>query len=553
MANPPAFKLSADTFFQYINYTLGQLIIRYDHKGALLLVCGFIITVFFLKNLFRFLAKYNLAIIRNGVVADLRLKLYDKILALPLAYFSEKKKGDTIARATVDIQEVEWGVLSVLEMMIVSPLNIFVSLLFLFSINAKLTLTVLVITPIAGFLIASIGKSLKKVSMLAQEKMGNILSQLDESMSGLNIIKAFTAEEYFNAKFEKSNREHANLMTKMLHRRDLSSPLSEFLSVSVIIIILYIGTLMVLNNNAIDSAQFITYLVILSQIIPPAKALADAYYRIIKGGASLERIEEIIATPNEIADVENAAQLKSFESEVTFNNISFAYNEKPVLKNINFKIKKGQVVALVGSSGSGKTTLAKLLARFYDVNSGEILIDGKNLKDVSQHSLRQQLGVVSQHPILFNDSVLNNIALGTEVTESTKQHAVEAAIIANAHSFIDKLENGYHTNIGDGGFLLSGGQRQRLTIARAIFNNAPILILDEATSALDSESEQLVQQAINKLLENRTVLVIAHRLSTIRSADLIIVMNEGEIIEQGTHQELLKLKKEYWKMVSLQE
>lgn len=550
---PPELALSADAFFGYINYLLGQLIIQFDQKGALLLVCGFIIIVFFLKNLFRFLAKYNLAIIRNGVVADLRQVLYAKILSLPVAYFSEKKKGDTLARATVDIQEVEWGVLSVLELMLVSPANIIVSLLFLFSINATLTISVLVVMPFAAIIIGTIAKSLKKVSFQAQDRMGLLLSQLEESMGGLSIIKAFNAEKYFEDKFSKTNQEHAQLMTQMLHRRDLSSPLSEFLSISVIVIILYLGTLMVLNNNAIDSAQFITYLVILSQIIPPAKALTDAYYKIVKGGASLERIEEIINTPNEIVDLAQATELSDFKHKIEFKNVSFAYNELPVLKKLNFTLEKGKVLALVGGSGSGKTTLAKLLARFYDVNEGSILIDGIDIKDYSQASLRKQMGIVSQHPVLFNDSVYNNIALGVEWSESNQKKVEAAAKVANAHAFIEQLENGYRTSVGDGGHLLSGGQRQRLTIARAIFNNAPILILDEATSSLDSESEKLVQTAIDELLKDRTVLVIAHRLSTIRSADEIIVLNEGEIIERGTHYELLEYNGDYAKMVALQE
>lgn len=548
--NPPNFAFSANYLFEFINYSLGKTVTNYGKQTALLRVCGFVVLVFLLKNLFRFLAKYFLAIIRNGVVADLRKQLYDKIINLPLGYFSEKQKGDTIARATVDMQEVEWGVLSVLELIFVSPVNIILSLVFLLSINAKLTLAVLVLAPIAGFVIGSVGKTLKKVSDQAQQKMGNLLSHLEETMGGLNIIKAFTAEDYFSQKFEKTNRQHANFMTQMLHRRDLSSPMSEFLSVSVIVIVLYIGTRMVLNDSeSLDSAQFITYLAILSQLIPPAKSFTDAYYRIIKGSASLERINEIIESENKIEDVDNAITIDDFKDKIEFKNIHFAYSEKRVLKDVSFSLEKGKVVALVGASGSGKTTLAKLLIRFYDVQQGEILLDGTNIKTIAQKSLRQQMAIVSQHAILFNDSVENNIALGAKINQ---EKIIEAAKIANAHDFIGNLENGYQTNIGDGGFLLSGGQRQRLTIARAIYHNSPILILDEATSALDSESEKLVQNAIDKLLNNRTVLVIAHRLSTIRHADTIIVLQNGEIIEQGTHESLLNLKNAYWKMVNLQ-
>ncbi len=546
----PTFQFSATFLFDYINFTLGNFINNYGKETTLLLVCVFVIIVFLLKNLCRFLAKYFLAIVRNGVVADLRQKLYNKIIDLPLAFFSEKQKGDTIARATVDLQEVEWGVLSVLELIFVSPVNIILSLVFLFSINAKLTISVLILAPIAGFVIGSVGKTLKKVSDKAQEKMGGLLSHLEETMGGLNIIKAFTAENYFSNKFETTNREHAHFMTKMLHRRDLSSPMSEFLSVSVIVIVLYIGTRMVLNNSeSLDSAQFITYLAILSQLIPPAKAFTDAYYRIIKGSASLDRINEIIEAKTDIKDAENAIEISQFNNAIEFKNISFSYTEKPVLKNISFSLEKGKVVALVGASGSGKSTIAKLLTRFYDVEQGEILIDGKSIKNISQKSLRRQMGIVSQHAILFNDTIENNIALGNEINT---QKIVEASQIANAHNFIKNLENGYKTNIGDGGFLLSGGQRQRLTIARAIYHNSPILILDEATSALDAESEKLVQNAIDKLLHNRTVLVIAHRLSTIRNADNIIVLDNGEIIEQGTHNDLLKMKGVYEQMVGLQ-
>lgn len=550
-AQPPHFSLSAQSLFDWFNYYLGQIIMKYDHSTALLMVCVFVVIVFLLKNLFKYLAKYHLAFLRNGVIADLRQKLYAKMLRLPLGYYSEQKKGDLIARTTVDIQEVEWGVMSVIEATFTAPLSIILFLAFLFSISPQLTLYVLVAAPLAGFIIGFVGKNLKKISLKAQDQMGHLLSIIEESIGGLNVIKAFTAEPFFSKKFKIENNKHASMMNHMLRRRDLSSPLSEFLSVSIIVLILYLGSRLVLQpDSLLDSTAFITYLTILSQIIPPAKSLTDAYYRIIKGAASLERIEEVLEEDNLIDEINSNQTTPQFTDAVSFNINSFSYNFKTVLNNIQFKIPKGKIVALVGASGSGKTTLAHLLLKYYRVDNGNISIDGQNINNLNVMETRQLIGLVSQHPVLFNDSILNNIALGEEKPDMEK--AVQAAIMANAHPFIEKLGEGYLSNIGDGGHLLSGGQRQRLTIARALYNNPPILVLDEATSSLDSESEKLVQQALKQLMVNRTVLVIAHRLSTVMDADETIVLKEGEIIERGKHEQLLQQQGEYWRMVELQ-
>jgi subfamily B ATP-binding cassette protein MsbA len=492
-----------------------------------------------------------LVFLRNGTVKDLRDSLYHKIVELPIAYFSERKKGDIIARMTADVQEVEVSFLTSLEAIVREPLTVVISLTMMLMISVKLTLFVFVLLPISGFIISAISKKLKANSLKAQKETGNFLSFIEETLTGLRVIKGFNAENTIENKFRKSTKKFRDLMTSVLHRKTLASPMSEFLGSATIIAILWYGGKLVLENNSpLKPEEFLTYIMLFYTVLNPVKAITTAYYNIQKGDASAQRIMEVLETENEIKDKENALIKTAFTDEITFENISFKYKDDYVLKNFSLTIPKGKTVALVGQSGSGKSTLANLITRFYDVNVGTISIDGNNIKDLSKKSLRGLMGIVTQDSILFNDTVANNIKLGTEnASESQIQHAAE---IANAHEFIKDLPAKYQTNIGDGGNTLSGGQKQRLSIARAVLKNPPIMILDEATSALDTESEQLVQKALEKMMQNRTSLVIAHRLSTIQKADVIVVMKKGEIVEQGKHEELLTKKGEYYKLVTMQ-
>tara|TARA_B100001105_G_C22393262_1_gene445480 strand:+ start:752 stop:2572 length:1821 start_codon:yes stop_codon:yes gene_type:complete len=526
-----------------------------DDKGkveALVFVCVLILVMFFFRNLCRYLALYFLSPIRNGVVCDLRNDLNKKILSLPISFFTEKRKGDITARMTTDLVEIEWSVMSSLEMFFKDPLNIIIFLIALIIISPGLTLFVIVLFPITGFLIALIGKSLKKSSAKGQNKMGELLSIIDENLSGLRIIKAFDAEKIIQQKFEKESADYKNIMTRLLRKKDLSSPMSEFLSTVVMIVVMWFGGKLVLSGNSpLSPEEFIGYIAIFSQLIPPAKSFTSAYYFIQKGSASAARIHEILDTENEIKDAKNAKTISAFKSEITFEGVTFSYENIQVLKDINLSLKKGDTVALVGQSGSGKSTLADLISRFYDVKIGEVKIDGENIKNLKIADVRKLMGIVNQESILFNDSIFNNILLGNAT--ATKEEVESAAKVANAHDFILQSENGYDTNIGDSGVKLSGGQKQRLSIARAILKNPPILILDEATSSLDTESEKLVQDALNNLMQSRTSIVIAHRLSTIQHADKIIVLHEGKIVEAGTHNELLANNKHYKKLYDLQD
>jgi subfamily B ATP-binding cassette protein MsbA len=536
-------------FYYYIN----EFIKTNGKINALLMLCVVVAIMAFFKNFFRYLAMYYLAPVRNGVIRDLRKRMYDKILALPLSYFSEERKGDLIARMTSDVQEVEWSIMTTLEVMFREPFTIVLFVGTMIAMSPSLTLFVVILLPLTGLLIGRIGKSLKKNSIKAQAIIGSLLSVIEETLSGLRIIKAFTAERFSTARFQGINDSLTKLMIRMYRKRDLSSPLSEFLGVTVMVIVMYYGGQLVLNDK-LDSAVFIAYLAIFSQLLTPIKSFASAYYSIQKGMASSDRINKILHAENTIIEIPNALAVKEFKAKIEYRNVSFSYrtdaDSEPVLKNINLTIDKGKTIALVGASGGGKSTLADLLPRFYDVTAGDISIDGISLRDMKLNDLRRLMGVVTQESILFNDSVFNNIAFGME---NVKEEAViNASKIANAHDFIMEMENGYQTNIGDRGLKLSGGQRQRLSIARAILKNPPILILDEATSALDTESERLVQDALIKLMENRTSLVIAHRLSTIQHADEIIVLQRGEIVERGTHHELLKLEGVYKKLYDMQ-
>ncbi|MDG1916521.1 MAG: ABC transporter ATP-binding protein [Flavobacteriales bacterium] len=527
-----------------------QIIESRGQIDALLFICGLVLVMFLFRNLFRYLALFFLTPIRNGVVRDMRDALHKKVLNLPLGYYTEKRKGDIIARMTTDLVEIEWSIMSSLEMIFKDPLNIIIFLASLVFISPELTVFVIVLFPIAGFLIARIGKSLKKSSEEGQSKMGEILSNIEENIGGLRIIKAFRAEQIIQKQFEKNSDSYRATMTKLLRKKDLSSPMSEFLSTVVLVCVMWFGGQLVLGvENSLSPEAFIGYIAIFSQIIPPAKSFTTAFYYIQKGSASSKRVMDILDTENSIKEPV-IAKGKTFTEQLTFKNVSFQYDTQAVLKDISFDIQKGQTIALVGESGSGKSTIADLLARFYDIEKGQILIDDINIKDFKLSDLRGLMGIVSQESILFNDSVFNNITLGNE--NANMDEVIAAAKAANAHEFILEMNEGYNSNVGEGGGKLSGGQKQRLSIARAIYKNPPILILDEATSALDTQSEKLVQEALSQLMKNRTSIVIAHRLSTIQNADHILVLKDGEIVEQGTNQELIKKEGVYKRLKDYQ-
>ncbi len=549
----PVFSFSSDGIVGTINYLMAQATVSNGKLNVLIWICLFIVATIFLKNLFRYLAMFFLSPIRNGVVRDMRNQLLNKTLELPLSYYSEERKGDIISRMTTDVQEIEWSVMQSLEMIFREPLTIVVFLVMMFGISTQLTLVAFVLLPLTALLIGRIGKSLKRSASRGKEKMGVLLSIMDETLGGLRIIKGFNAEKNINEKFRNENQQYTSISIKMYRKVDLASPLSEFLGVTVLVIILYLGGKMVIVDKSMDGALLIMYLVMFTQLLTPAKSFTSAYYSVQKGLASSERIDQILNAEITIKDPANARSINKFEKEIEYKNVSFAYREGEVgwvLNNINLKIEKGKTIALVGQSGSGKTTMADMLPRFYDTTKGEILIDGVSIKEAKMKDVRALMGIVTQESILFNDTVFNNIAFGIEGV--TEQQVIEAAKIANAHEFIAHMPDGYQTNIGDRGSKMSGGQRQRMSIARAVLKNPPILILDEATSALDTESERLVQDALNKLMKNRTSVVIAHRLSTIQHADEIIVMQKGEIIERGTHNELLAKNGTYHKLHEMQ-
>lgn len=547
----PELSLSASSITQNFYFHITQIIDTKGEVEALFFICMLVLVMFFFRNLFRYLALYFLSPIRNGVVRDMRNALHKKVLDLPIGYYTEKRKGDIVARMTADLVEIEWSIMSSLEMIFKDPLNIIIFLGTLVFLSPQLTVFVAVLFPITGFLIARIGKSLKRSSQKGQGKMGELLSNIDETIGGLRIIKAFNAEPRTQESFEENSDSYSRIMTKLLRKKDLSSPMSEFSSTIVLICVMWFGGQLVLGSeSSLSPESFIGYIVIFSQIIPPAKSFTSAFYYIQKGSASAQRVTEILDTENPIQDPVKPKGSANFTKEISFNNVSFSYESQEVLSNIQLNIQKGKSIALVGQSGSGKSTIADLAARFYDIENGEILIDGINIKDYKLADLRQLMGIVSQESILFNDTVLNNIALGKP--NASEQEVIAAAKTANAHEFISQMDNGYQSNIGEGGNKLSGGQKQRLSIARAILKNPAILILDEATSALDTESEKLVQEALNKLMQNRTSLVIAHRLSTIQHADEIVVLKEGKIVEYGTHAVLLQKEGVYKRLHALQ-
>ncbi len=543
--------ITGESIRENFYYVFGRMIDVYGEKKMLVYIGIAVITLFFLRNLFRYMAMFFLAEVRNGVVKDIRNKLYKKILILPLSFYNEQKKGDIISRMTSDVQEVEWSIMSSLEMIFRDPIQILFYLITLFVISPTLTLYVLIILPISAFFIGRIGKSLKRSSAKGQKKMGFILSMIEETISGLRIIKAFNAIDFADFRFQKTNQDYTRLMVGLYRKRDLASPLSEFLGAVVLTAVLWYGGQLVFTpGNLLSASVFLVYLVIFSQVIPPSKSITQAFYNIQKGGASVERIEQVLNEPEVIMEKPDAISKPDFQQQIEYRNVSFSYVKEPVLRSVNLIIPKGRTIAVVGPSGSGKSTLVDLLPRFYDCISGEILIDGYPIRDLKINDLRGLMGIVSQETILFNDTVFNNIAFG--MNSATEEEVIAAAKVANAHEFIERMPLGYATNIADRGTKLSGGQRQRLSIARAVLKNPPILILDEATSSLDTESERLVQQALENLMKNRTSIVIAHRLSTIQFADEIIVMQNGELMERGTHPDLLEKNGVYRKLYDLQ-
>ncbi|WP_298370196.1 ABC transporter ATP-binding protein [uncultured Lutibacter sp.] len=534
-----------------LNYKVTQLIDTGGIEKALLFICILSFSLFFFKNVSRYLASFFLNFLRNGVIKDLRDGIYNKILILPLSFFSEKKKGDIIARMTSDIQEIEFSFLKQLEVVVREPLTVVLTLISMFAISVKLTLFVFILLPVSGVIIALVGKKLKANSILAQQETGNFISFIEETLTGLRVIKGFNAENKIEKKFNNSTSKFRQLMNSVLHRKTLASPMSEFLGSATIIAILYFGGRLVLTDSSpMKPEEFFGYIGLFYLVLNPAKAISTASYEIQKGTASAERIFKIIESENTIVDKADALEKKTFDTNISFENISFKYKDEYVLKNFSLDIKKGETVALVGQSGSGKSTLANLITRFYDVNEGTVKIDGQDIRDLKQKSLRELMGIVTQDSILFNDTVKNNICLGVEF--ASDEDILKASKVANAYEFIKDLPNQFETNIGDSGNTLSGGQKQRLSIARAVLKNPPIMVLDEATSALDTESEQLVQKALEEMTKNRTSLVIAHRLSTIQNADKIVVLRKGEIVEQGKHDELLANKGEYYKLVTMQ-
>lgn len=546
-----SFKPSAEWMQQFFYYQITGIIDARGKEAALLFLCLVVVSMFLLKNLCRYLAMYFLAPVRNGVIMDIRNLLYDKVLVLPLSFYSAERKGDIMARMTNDVQEIEWSVIGAIEMVFRDPPTVIVYLLWLFFTSPELTLLTLILIPLAGLLIGRIGKSLKRTSDQGMRKTGELLSIIEETLGGVRILKAFNAEAASRKKFYGANSELRRLMNRIYRKKDLASPMSEVLGAIVIVAIMFYGGNAVLSGEGSLSPEiFMTFILVFSQMLPPVKAISQAYYNLQKGRASMDRVHRILDTENTIVSRTDAKLADSFTKDIIYMDVRFSYDTTEVLSDINFTLKKGQTIALVGPSGSGKSTLADLLARFYDVSGGCIMIDGTDIRNIELHSLRSLMGVVSQESILFNDTIFNNIALGAE--NASLEEVEHAARIANAHDFIVGLEAGYYTNIGDRGHKLSGGQRQRISIARAVLKNPAILILDEATSALDTESERLVQDALSRLMEHRTTLVIAHRLSTIRHADEILVISQGRIIERGVHDELLLKGGAYKRLHDLQ-
>lgn len=535
---------------ELLYYRISEFTKENSIQFALLFVVGLVIITFLFKNLFNYLASYHIMHLKNGVLKDLRKSMYDKIVELPISYYSEKRKGDVMARMLGDVNEVQNSFFSILELIVKEPLTIIFALVTMFIISTKLTLFVLIFMPIAGLIISRVAKNLRAKSLQAQQESGFLISIVDESLGGLKVIKSYNAEPNFKNKFNESVTRLLNLSNSIGTKNNLATPLSEFLGITTIATLLFYGGNLVLVDHSLEGSSFIVYLTLAFNILTPAKAISKATYSVKNGLAAAERVFEVLEVENEITSKENAILKDSFNSEIAIQNINFKYEKEAVLKDFSIRIKKGQTVALVGQSGSGKSTIANLLTRFYDVHDGSISIDGVDIKDINLESLRSLMGLVTQDSILFNDSIKANVSLGKQ--DASDEEVIEALKIANAYEFVNELPNGIYTNIGDSGNKLSGGQKQRLSIARAVLKNPPIMILDEATSALDTESEKFVQIALENMMQNRTSIVIAHRLSTIQKADIIVVMKKGKIVEQGTHEELIALNSAYNKLVMLQ-
>ena len=540
----------------YLYFYITKLTNESGAQYALLLVVSIIISTFLLKNIFNYLALNHLMLLKNGVLRDLRNKMFDKIISLPISYYSEKRKGDMMARMLGDVNEVRNSFFNILELVIKEPMTIVFTIGAMIVISFKLTLFVFVFIPISGFIISKIGKSLKAKSKRAQDENGYLISVVEETLGGLKVVKSYNAEGSFTNKFNNSIQRLYRLTNSIGRKNNLSSPMSEFMGIVVIAILLWYGGNMVLvetfadGSPLLEGSKFIAYMGLAYNILTPAKAISKASYQVKSGLAAAERVFDVLEVENTITDKENAVVKNSFDSSITIENINFKYEEENVLKNFSLEVPKGKTVALVGQSGSGKSTIANLLTRFYDVQEGSVKIDGIDIKDMTLESLRHLMGLVTQDSILFNDTIKNNILLGKQ--DATDEEIIAALKVANAYEFVKDLPNGIETNIGDAGGKLSGGQKQRLSIARAVLKNPPIMILDEATSALDTESEKFVQVALENMMQNRTSIVIAHRLSTIQKADKIVVMQKGEIVEQGTHDELLALNGTYSKLVMMQ-
>ncbi len=534
----------------WLNYQVANFASS-DEQKAILFVVGIVIVLFFLKNISNYFALFFSTLIRNGVIKDLKKNIYEKIVVLPLDYFSKNKKGDLISRMTSDVNEVQNSFLSIIEIFIRDPLTIIFTLGAMFIISYKLTIFVILFIPISGFIISFIGKTLKRKSLLVQREQAELTSITEETINGIKIIKSFLAEKFFKSKFETTNSRFLNFSNKLINRQNIAAPLSEFLGILVIGVLLWYGGKLVLIENELKPAAFITYMGLAYGVLTPAKSISKAFYSLKKGNAAAERVFDVIDLDSEYLNDSKKNQLVSFKNQISFNNVSFKYDQNKILKNISFDVNKGDMVAIVGASGSGKTTLVNLIPRFYDKISGNILIDDFDIKDLSRSNIRSLIGIVSQESILFNSSIKENIVLG-DSDENNYSRLKDSIDIANAQEFIEEFPEKLNYNVGDNGSNLSGGQKQRIAIARAVYSNCPILILDEATSSLDSESEKLVQNAIDKLMVDKTSIVIAHRLSTIQNADKIIVLDKGEIVEEGSHEQLLKNNSFYKKLIQLQ-
>jgi len=552
ITEPVPFQLNADAIQHNFNYFISQIITDKGPETALIIVSVMVVGLILLKTSFSYLGNFTIVPLINGVIRDIRNKLYVKITNLPVAYYSEERRGDILLKTTGDVQEMANTMLNPLRQVVKAPIQIIIYITALFVMSYKLTFFVLILIPLSGYAISVVGKNLKKASIKGQNKLGELLSMLEETIFGLRIIKAFNSEARVKRKFQKENQKYTRIMNRILRKRMLANPFSEFISVSVIVVIMWYGGSQVLSpeTSMLSPEAFITYLIIFSQIIRPAKVISNYYYNFKKGLASFERIETVLNAEETIKEKPNAQSIKAFKDSIVYEDVSFWYKHDYVLSKVNLEIGKGQTVAIVGQSGAGKSTLISLLPRFYDVKEGDIRVDGISIKDLKVKELRDLIGLVTQESILFNDTVYNNIAFGRD--DAAYEQVEEAARVANAHTFIMELENGYETNIGDQGNKLSGGQKQRISIARAIMKNPPILILDEATSSLDTESEKLVQDALYRLMHNRTSIIIAHRLSTVREADKIVVLHQGTVRETGSHNELIQQQGIYKKLHEMQ-